>query len=50
MPSFWILLFIYLFIFIINGCWILSKSFSETIEMIICFFIFPFVNMVHHTD
>ena len=27
-------------VFIINGCWILSKAFSESIEIIICFLSF----------
>ena len=30
-----------------NGCWILSKDFSTSIEMV---FIFQFVNMVPHID
>ena len=44
MPAFWR-------IFIINVCWILSKAFSASIEIIICFFfIFQFVNVVYHID
>ena len=34
--------------FIINGCWILSKAFSASIEIIIWFLILQFVNMVYH--
>ena len=37
-------------VLIINRCWILSKSFSASIEMIIWFLIFQFVNMVCHID
>ena len=40
-PAFWR-------VFIINGCWILSKTFSASIEMIMYFFIFQFINMVYH--
>ena len=43
MPAFWR-------VFIINGCSVLSKAFSASIEMIIWFLIFQFVNMVYHTD
>ena len=35
--------------FIINGCWILSKAFSASIEIIIWFF-FPLVNVVYYVD
>ena len=35
--------------FIINGCWILSKAFIASIEMIIVF-ILQFTNVVNHTD
>ena len=42
-PAFWRVL-------IINGCWILSKAFSASIEIIIWFFIFQFVNVVYHID
>ena len=35
--------------FIINGCWILSKAFTASIEMIIVF-ILQFTNVVSHTD
>ena len=35
--------------FIINGCWILSKTFSTSIEIIGCFFLLQFVNMLYHT-
>ena len=48
-PSFWR-------IFIINWCWILSKAFHVSIEMIIWFFldymvfILQFVNVVCHID
>ena len=35
--------------FIINGCWILSKAFTASIEMIIVF-ILQFTNVVNHTD
>ena len=31
-----------------NHKWVLSKAFSASIEIIICFLIFQFVNMVHH--
>jgi len=37
-------------VFIINGCWILSKAFSVSNERIIWFLILQFVNMVYHTD
>ena len=37
-------------IFIINRCWILSKAFSVSIEMIIVFLILQFVNVVCHND
>ena len=43
MPAFWR-------VFIINRCWILSKAFCTSIEIIICFFIFQFVNVVYHID
>ena len=36
MPTFWK-------VFIINGCWILWKAFSASIEMIIWFFSFKFL-------
>ena len=36
--------------FYLNGCWILSKTFSASLEIIIWFFIFPFVNMIYHID
>ena len=42
MPTFWR-------VFIINGCWILTKAFSAYVEMIMVF-IFQFVNMVSHED
>ena len=42
-PAFWR-------VFIISGCWILSKTFFASIEIIICFFIFQFVNVVYHID
>ena len=42
-PTFWR-------VFIINGCWVLSKAFSASIEMIIWFLIFQFVNIVYHID
>ena len=38
MPIFW-------GVSIINGCWILSKVFPASIEIIIWFFVFQFVNM-----
>ena len=37
-------------VFIINGHWILSKAFSASIEIIIWFLIFQFVNVVYHVD
>ena len=37
-------------VFVINGCWILSKAFSASIERIIWLLIFQFVNMVYHID
>ena len=37
MPAFWRLFF---FFFIINGCWILSKAFSASIEIVIWFLSF----------
>ena len=37
------------FVFIISECWILSKAFSESIEIFICFF-FLFVNVVCYID
>ena len=40
MPTFWKA-------FIRNECWILSKAFSVSIEMIILFFIFQYVNMMN---
>ena len=43
MPTFWR-------VFIINRCWILLKAFSASIEMIIWFLIFQFVNIVYHID
>ena len=43
MPTFWRA-------FIINGCSILLKAFPASIEMIICFLSFSFVNMVYHTE
>ena len=33
-----------------NVCWILSKAFSISFEMIIWFFILQFVNMMYHID
>ena len=33
---------------IINGCWILSKAFTASFEMVIWFLIFQFVNMMYH--
>ena len=36
--------------FVINGCWILSKAFSASIEITIWFLIFHFVNVVYHVD
>ena len=42
MPTFWR-------VFIINECWILSKTFSASIEMIWWFFIFQFVNILLFT-
>ena len=42
LPTFWR-------VFIINRCWILSKAFSASLE-IITFLIFQFVNMVHDID
>ena len=35
---------------IINGCWILSKAFSASIEIVIWFLTFQFINMVYHID
>ena len=43
MPIFWK-------VFIINRCWILSKAFSASIEIIILFLIFQFVNLLYHID
>ena len=43
MPAFWR-------VFIINEYWILSKTFSAFIEMIIMVFIFQFINIVYHID
>ena len=40
-PTFWS-------VFIINGCWILSKAFSASVEMIIWFFSFSFWCDVSH--
>ena len=37
-------------VFIINGCWIFSKTFYASIEIIIWFLIFLFVNVVYHID
>ena len=41
-------------VFIINQCWISSKAFSSSIEIIVFIFhmvfIFQFVNMVYHID
>ena len=34
-------------VFIMNGCWILSKAFSASTEMVMCFFYFSFVNVVY---
>ena len=42
-PAFWR-------VFIINGCWILSKAFSASIKNNHMVFIFQFVNMVYHID
>ena len=37
--------------FIINGCWILLKAFSASIEIIICcFFFFQFVDELYYID
>ena len=36
--------------FIINGCLILSKAFSASIEIITWFFIFQLVNVMYHID
>ena len=41
---------IFLRVLIINGCWILSKAFSASIEIILLFLIFQFVTMVYHID
>ena len=41
-PAFWR-------VFIINGCWILSKAFSASIEIIMSFN-FQLVNVVNYTD
>ena len=38
------------FFLIINGYWILSKAFSASIEIVIWFLIFQFVNVVYHID
>ena len=38
------------FFFIINGCWILSKSFSASVEIIIWLLIIQFVNKMNHID
>ena len=45
MPAFWRVFF---FFFTINGCWILSKTFSTSIE--ITTFIFQFVPVVYHIN
>ena len=42
-PAFWR-------VFIISGCWILSKAFSVSIEIIICLFYFQFVTVVYYID
>ena len=40
MPAFWK-------VFIINGCWILSKAFSASIEIIICFLSFNLLSYLN---
>ena len=42
-PTFWR-------VCIINECWILSKDLSASIEMIILFLIFQFINIVYQSD
>uniref|UniRef100_A0A5G2QUX2 Uncharacterized protein n=1 Tax=Sus scrofa TaxID=9823 RepID=A0A5G2QUX2_PIG len=37
-------------VFIRNGCWILPKAFSVSIEKIYMVFVLQFVNVVYHTD
>lgn len=37
-------------IFFINGYWILSDVFSVFIEMIMCFSVFSFCNVIYHSD
>ena len=36
--------------FVIKGCWILSKAFSASNEMIVCFFFFQIVYIVEYID
>ena len=44
MPTFWR-------VFIINGCWVLLKTFSVSINLIICFLSFTLlVSVKYHTD
>ena len=40
----------FLRVFIINGCWILSKAFSASTEIITWFLIFQFINVMYHID
>ena len=44
----WLFMIIMIIYLIINGCWILSKTFSASVQIII--FIFQFVNMGYHID
>ena len=40
----------FFFFFFINGSWILLKTFSASVEIIMWFFIFQFVSMVYYFD
>ena len=42
--------FFFFFFPVTNRCWILSKAFSASIEMINMVFILKFVNVVYHID
>jgi len=37
-------------VFIVNGCWTLSNASSASIEVIMSFFDFSFVNVVYDVD
>ena len=37
-------------VFVMNACWILPNPFSASIEVIMCFYEFSFINVVYYID